>query len=49
MSAWAEWRAGMITEAEYRSAVRMETELEMIAEDRARGYYQEDEDDEEEK
>lgn len=43
MSAWAEWKHGMITEAEYHAAVRMETEMEMIAEDKARGYYVEDE------
>lgn len=43
MSAWAEWKHGMITEAEYHAAVRMETEMEMLAEDKARGYYVEDE------
>lgn len=44
MSVYAEYRHGMITRAEFLSAVRMETEMDMAAE--ARDYWsEEDEDD----
>lgn len=44
MSVYAEYRHGMITREEFLSAVRMETEMDMREEDRAYGYYQEEED-----
>lgn len=44
MSVYAEYRHGMITRAEFLSAVRMETEMDMAAE--AREYWSEEDEDE---
>lgn len=46
MSVYAEYRHGMITREEFLSAVREEVAAEQIAEDRAYGYYTEQDEEE---